>query len=166
MSDAVDQITAAWREVRPDVDVSPMEIVARITRLCQLLERDLAEFFRGYGLEFWEFDVLATLRRSGGDTGLTAGALNKAAMRTSGAITNRIDRLTAKGLVTRVPDPVDRRAIRVALTPEGLDLVDTLLPLHMANEQRLLSALSPTDRAHLRTLLSTLSVSLGDTSLT
>ncbi|WP_330184049.1 MarR family transcriptional regulator [Nocardia sp. NBC_01503] len=166
MPDAVDQITAAWREVRPDVDVSPMEIVARINRLAQLLERDLADFFRGYGVEFWEFDVLATLRRSGGDTGLTAGALNKAAMRTSGAITNRIDRLTAKGLVTRVPDPVDRRAIRVALTPEGLDLVDKLLPLHMANEQRLLAALSPTDRTQLRALLSTLSVSLGDISLT
>lgn len=143
-----------------------MEIVARINRLAQLLERDLADFFRGYGVEFWEFDVLATLRRSGGDTGLTAGALNKAAMRTSGAITNRIDRLTAKGLVTRVPDPVDRRAIRVALTPEGLDLVDKLLPLHMANEQRLLAALSPTDRTQLRALLSTLSVSLGDISLT
>ncbi|MRH86168.1 MarR family transcriptional regulator [Nocardia sp. SYP-A9097] len=143
-----------------------MHIVARINRLSQLLERDLAEFFRSYGLEFWEFDVLATLRRSGGDTGLTAGALNKAAMRTSGAITNRIDRLTAKGLVARVPDPVDRRAIRVQLTPEGRTLVDKLLPLHMANEQRLLAALTPTHRADLTTLLRHFSESLGDTTLT
>ncbi|MFB8009463.1 MarR family winged helix-turn-helix transcriptional regulator [Nocardia sp. NPDC056000] len=166
MPDAVDQITAAWREVRPDVDVSPMEIVARINRLSHLLERELAEFFRDHGLEFWEFDVLATLRRSNDPRGLTAGALNKAAMRTSGAITNRIDRLTAKGLVARIPDPDDRRAIRVNLTPEGLALVDKVLPLHMINEERLLAALSPTDRDHLNPLLRTLAISLGDTSLT
>ncbi|MFF2553432.1 MarR family winged helix-turn-helix transcriptional regulator [Nocardia sp. NPDC058058] len=166
MPDAVDQITAAWREVRPDVDVSPMEVVARINRLSHLLERELAEFFRGHGLEFWEFDVLATLRRSNDPRGLTAGALNKAAMRTSGAITNRIDRLTAKGLVARIPDPDDRRAIRVNLTPEGRTLVDKVLPLHMVNEERLLAALSPADRDQLNPLLRTLTISLGDTSLT
>ncbi|MCU1642740.1 MAG: HTH-type transcriptional regulator PecS [Nocardia sp.] len=166
MPDAVDQITAAWREVRPDVDVSPMEIVARITRLAQVLDRELIDFFRTHNLERWEFDVLATLRRAAGETGLTAGALNKAAMLTSGAITNRIDRLTTKGLVTRIPDATDRRAIRVSLTPEGRDLVDRLLPLHAANEQRLISALTPTDRKQIVRLLRHLSESLGDTSLT
>ncbi|MFI1914810.1 MarR family winged helix-turn-helix transcriptional regulator [Nocardia sp. NPDC020380] len=166
MPDAVDQITAAWRTHRPDVDTSPMEIVGRITRLHRLLDRALTDFFHTHNLERWEFDVLATLRRSTPESGLTAGELNKAAMVTSGAITNRIDRLTAKGLVERIPDTKDRRAIRVHLTAKGRGLVDDLLPLHMANEQRLLAALTPTDRESLIPLLRTLSESLGDTSLT
>ncbi|MFI6870947.1 MarR family winged helix-turn-helix transcriptional regulator [Nocardia sp. NPDC050406] len=166
MADAVDLITTAWREVRPDVDVAPMEVIARITRLGQVLDRELGDFFRGHGMEFWEFDVLATLRRSGGEEGLSAGALNKAAMRTSGAITNRIDRLAAKDLVVRVPDPVDRRSIRVQLTDKGRALVDELLPLHLANERRLLAALPEHDRIQLRDLLRGLAESLGDTSLT
>lgn len=166
MPDAVDQITAAWRTHRPDVDTSPMEIVGRITRLHRLLDRALTDFFHTHNLERWEFDVLATLRRSTPESGLTAGELNKAAMVTSGAITNRIDRLTAKGLVERVPDPKDRRAIRVHLTTKGRQLVDNLLPLHMANEERLISSLTPEDREALIPLLRTLSESLGDTSLT
>ncbi|MFC4123755.1 MarR family winged helix-turn-helix transcriptional regulator [Nocardia rhizosphaerae] len=166
MGDAVDQIIAAWGEVRPDVDVAPMAVVGRITRLSRVLERDLTEFFKGHGMEFWEFDVLATLRRSGGPEGLTAGALNRAAMVTSGAITNRIDRLAAKDLVVRVPDAVDRRSVRVQLTDKGRALVDEVLPLHMANERRLLGELSAGDSAALANLLRALAESLGDTSLT
>ncbi|MFJ4656150.1 MarR family winged helix-turn-helix transcriptional regulator [Nocardia sp. NPDC088792] len=165
MPDAVDQITAAWRTHRPDVDTSPMEIVGRITRLHRLLDRALTDFFHTHTLERWEFDVLATLRRSNPESGLTAGELNKAAMVTSGAITNRIDRLTAKGLVERVPDTKDRRAIRVHLTDKGRQLVDDLLPLHMANEQRLLTGLTPADREALIPLLRALSESLGDITL-
>ncbi|MEV0029244.1 MarR family transcriptional regulator [Nocardia sp. NPDC050793] len=165
MGDAVDLITEHWGRERPDVDVSPMHIIGRITRLSRLLEQDLKRFFAGHGLEFWEFDVLATLRRSGGAEGLTAGALNRAAMVTSGAITNRIDRLAAKGLVERVPSAEDRRSIRVRLTAEGRKLVDELLPLHIANEQRLLEALGAQDREELTALLRRLAESLGDTEL-
>ncbi|WP_336084748.1 MarR family winged helix-turn-helix transcriptional regulator [Nocardia sp. SSK8] len=165
MRDAVDLITAHWEVERPDVDVSPMAVIGRITRLSRILEQDLKRFFAGHGLEFWEFDVLATLRRSGGDKGLTAGALNRAAMVTSGAITNRIDRLAAKNLVRRSPCADDRRSVYVQLTPEGRALVDHLLPLHVANEERLLSALTPTDRDHLAALLRTLSIGLDDTTL-
>ncbi|MCP2291236.1 MarR family winged helix-turn-helix transcriptional regulator [Nocardia amikacinitolerans] len=165
MGDAVDLITAAWHRERPDVDVSPMHIIGRITRLSRVLEQDLKRFFAGHGLEFWEFDVLATLRRSGGAEGLTAGALNRAAMVTSGAITNRIDRLAAKGLVERMPCPEDRRSVRVRLTAEGRKLVDELLPLHVANEQRLLDALDTQDRDQLAALLRRLAESLGDTAL-
>ncbi|NNH74057.1 MarR family transcriptional regulator [Nocardia uniformis] len=165
MADAIDLITAAWRQQRPDVDVSPMEVVGRITRLARFLDLELTEFFNAHGLEFWEFDVLATLVRSGGDTGLTAGALNKASMRTSGAITNRIDRLAAKDLVVRVPDATDRRSIRVQLTDKGRTLVNELLPLHVANEERLLSTLSGDDREQLVKLLRGLAESLGDTAL-
>ncbi|MFD3510441.1 MarR family winged helix-turn-helix transcriptional regulator [Nocardia sp. NPDC058666] len=165
MRDAVDLITEHWHQARPDVDVSPMAIIGRINRISRILEQELKAFFAGHGLERWEFDVLATLRRSGGDTGLTAGALNRAAMITSGAITNRIDRLAAKDLVRRVPSPDDRRSIFVQLTDEGRELVDRLLPLHVANEQRLLSTLGARDREQLAELLRTLAVALDDTTL-
>ncbi|MGV9666848.1 MarR family winged helix-turn-helix transcriptional regulator [Nocardia niigatensis] len=165
MPDAVDQITAAWRQQRPDVDTSPMEIFGRLARLGRIVDRELSDFFRTQGLERWEFDVLATLRRAGNESGLSAGALNKAAMITSGAITNRIDRLTAKGWVERVPDPKDRRAIQVHLTDSGRALIDRILPLHMENEQRLLADLSPADREALIPLLRKFAESLGDLTL-
>ncbi|GAB4582323.1 MarR family winged helix-turn-helix transcriptional regulator [Nocardia sp. IFM 10818] len=165
MADAVDEIRAAWGRIHPDLDVSYVELTGRLTRIARILDRELTDFFRAHNMEFWEFDVLSTLRRNGGDTGLTAGALNKALMVTSGAITNRIDRLAAKNLVERVPDPTDRRAVRVQLTDAGRDLVDTILPLHAANQERVLQAFPATDRANLIPLLRSLSVALGDTSI-
>src|SRR5690349_3748413 len=118
-----------------------MGIIGRLNRLSRIVDRELKDFFAGHGLEHWEFDVLATLRRSGPPYALTAGALNRAAMVTSGAITNRIDRLAAKGLVERVPDEQDRRSVRVRLTERGLALVDEVVGLHVANEARLLASL-------------------------
>lgn len=165
MSDAVDQILAQWGRERPDIDVWPMGVIGRITRLSRRLDRELKEFFAGYGLERWEFDVLATLRRSGPPYELTAGALNRAAMVTSGAITNRIDRLAARGLVERLPDEEDRRSVRVRLTDEGRAKVDEILGAHVDNEVRLLAALAPEDRERLAGLLRGLLESLGDTSL-
>ncbi|MCO6008624.1 MarR family transcriptional regulator [Actinoallomurus purpureus] len=165
MSDAVDGIVAQWRSERPDVDVWPMGIVGRITRLSRILDRELKEFFACHGLERWEFDVLATLRRSGPPYELTAGALNRAAMVTSGAITNRIDRLTARGLVERVPDAEDRRSVRVRLTERGQTAVDEIVGPHVANEARLLASLGPEDRDRLGGLLRGLLESLGDTSI-
>ncbi|GGP10973.1 MarR family transcriptional regulator [Nonomuraea glycinis] len=164
MSDAVDAVTAQWRQERPDVDVWPMEVVGRISRLSRLLERELRDLFAAHGLESFEFDVLATLRRSGAPYELTAGALLKAAMVTSGAITNRIDKLETKGLVQRVRDSGDRRTVRIRLTERGLELIDELLAVHVANEARLLSGLGPADRDHLIALLRGLLESLGDTA--
>ncbi|MFI7452130.1 MarR family winged helix-turn-helix transcriptional regulator [Nonomuraea sp. NPDC049714] len=165
MSDAVDALTAQWRRERPDVDVWPMEVVGRVSRLSRLLERGLRDLFAEHGLESFEFDVLATLRRSGAPYELTAGALLKAAMVTSGAITNRIDKLEAKGLVQRVRDSGDRRTVRIRLTERGRELIDELLTAHVANEARLLSGLAPADRDHLVALLRGLLESLGDTAL-
>jgi DNA-binding MarR family transcriptional regulator len=165
LSDAVDQVIAQWRRERPDVDVWPMGIVGRIGRLSRVLDRELKEFFSANGLERWEFDVLATLRRCGPPYELPAGALNRAAMVTSGAITNRIDRLATKGLVERVPDAEDRRSVRVRLTKRGLAKIDELVAPHVANEARLLVTLSPREREDLATLLRNLLESLGDTSL-
>ncbi len=109
MADAVDAVIDQWRRERPDVDTWPVGVLGRIVRLSRVLEREQKEFFAEHGLEPWEFDVLTTLRRSGKPYELTAGALLKAAMVTSGAITNRIDRMEVKGLVERVRDFGDRR---------------------------------------------------------
>ncbi|MCO5972741.1 MarR family winged helix-turn-helix transcriptional regulator [Actinoallomurus soli] len=165
MSDAVDQILGQWARERPDLDAWPMGIIGRINRLSRLVDRELKDFFAAHGLEHWEFDVLATLRRSGPPYALTAGALNRAAMVTSGAITNRIDRLAAKGLVERVPDEQDRRSVRVRLTERGRALVDEVVGLHVANEARLLASLSPDRRMELADLLRDLLESFGDTSI-
>jgi DNA-binding MarR family transcriptional regulator len=161
----VDAIVAAWNRERPDLDAGPMGVVGRISRLSRVLDKELKDFFAGHGLEFWEFDVLATLRRSGAPYELSAGALLKSAMVTSGAITNRVDRLEAKGLLERVRDPDDRRGVRVRLTAVGLELIDRLVPAHLANEERLLAVLSRQDREALMALLRTLAVGLGDTTL-
>lgn len=165
MADAVDAILAQWGRERPDLDVSAMGVVGRISRAQSLLGRELKEFFAARGLESWEFDVLATLRRHGAPYELTAGALLRSAMVTSGAITNRIDRMEAKGLVERVRDTGDRRSVRIRLSPRGLEIVDELVGLHVANEERLLAALSPDERGRLAAALRTLLASLGDTTL-
>jgi DNA-binding MarR family transcriptional regulator len=165
MSDAVDQLLTQWRREHPDVDVRPMGVIGRITRLSRLLDRELKEFFAGHGLERWEFDVLATLRRSGPPYELTAGALNRAAMVTSGAITNRIDRLAARGLVERVHDGEDRRSVRVRLTDQGRATVDEMVGPHVANEVRLLAGLTSEEQDRLAGLLRSVLESLGDTSI-
>lgn len=165
MSDAVDALMDQWRRERPDLDIWPMGVIGRLSRLSRLLERELKEFFAGHGLESWEFDVLATLRRSGSPYELTAGALLKSAMVTSGAITNRIDRLEAKGLVERVRRGHDRRSVSVRLTPRGLEIVDEVVALHVANEARLLGSLAEDERDRLAATLRTLLEGLGDTSL-
>ena len=164
MADAVDAIAQQWARERPDVDVWPMGVVGRISRLSRILDRELKGFFAAAGLEYFEFDVMATLRRSGAPYELSAGELVKTSMVTSGAITNRVDRMAAKGLVERIRDEHDRRSVRVRLTPAGLKLVDELLPQHIANEIRMLADLPEADRETLVALLRGLLESLGDTS--
>ncbi|MEV4438910.1 MarR family transcriptional regulator [Streptomyces sp. NPDC049577] len=165
MADAVDSVIEQWRRERPELDVWPTGVVARVQRLARLLDKDLKEFFARHGLETWEFDVLTTLRRSGAPYELTAGAITSAAMVTSGAITNRIDRLEAKGLVERARTAEDRRTVRIRLTGAGRELVDELMGLHAANEARMLSALGRADCDRLADALRTLLESFGDKPL-
>ncbi len=154
MEDSVDRIIAQWALARPEVDVSPMAVMGRLSRLTRLFERELQAVFDQHGLQSGEFDLLATLRRADVEShGLTAGELASSAMVTSGAITNRLDRLVAKGLVTREADPLSRRTIRVALTREGRKLVDAALRDHVDNEERLLASMTSSERAELETLL-------------
>jgi len=160
--DAVDAVIAQWASERPEVDVSPIQIVGRVSRLSRHFERALKVHFADFDLERWEFDVLATLRRSGKPYELTAGALLKMALVTSGAMTNRIDRLESRGLVERRTDPADRRTVRIRLTPQGRKTVDTILVGHMANEERMLAPLDPRERSELEVLLRKLLVAFGD----
>ncbi|MEV0273646.1 MarR family transcriptional regulator [Hamadaea sp. NPDC050747] len=160
--DAVDAVIGQWAAERPDVDVSPIQIVGRISRLSRHFERALKTHFAGFDLERWEFDVLATLRRSGKPYELSAGALLKMALVTSGAMTNRIDRLEGRGLVERRSDPGDRRTVLIRLTTQGRETVDAILVGHMANEERMLAALSPGERRDLEATLRKLLISFGD----
>ncbi|MEU4745467.1 MarR family transcriptional regulator [Actinosynnema sp. NPDC023658] len=141
MADAVDLVMAQWSVQRPDVDTSPMAVLARVTRLARLLERELRDFVGRFDLEPGEFDVLTTLRRAGSPHGMTAGAFLSASLVTAGAITNRIDRMEAKGLVERVPDAADRRVVRIKLTDRGRVVVDGMLAEHMRHYARLLEPL-------------------------
>lgn len=157
MEDSVDRVIAQWARARPDIDVSAMGVLGRLSRLTRRFERELQEVFTRHGLHPGEFDLLATLRRADVDGhGLTAGQLADSAMVTSGAITNRLDRLLAKDLITREVDPRSRRTIRVALTRRGREVVDAALRDHVANEERLLSAMTAAQRGQLEGLLRTL----------
>lgn len=159
MDSAVDQ----WARTRPDLDVSPMAVVGRLSRASRLLERSVRQYFADHGLEPWEYDVLATLRRSGQPYTLTPGDLTRTVMIGSSALTNRVDRLVSRGFVTREVDPDNRRRVLITLTPAGLELVDRLAAGHYANEDSLLATLGPGERADLAALLRALLVSLGDT---
>src|SRR3954447_8672015 len=124
VEDEVDRLVAAWQQERPDLDVAPLEVLSRVSRLSRHLERERRAAFADHGLEPWEFDVLTTLRRSGEPYELSPGALLRATLVTSGTMTNRIDRLAAARLVRRRPDPEDRRGVLVSLTELGRERVD------------------------------------------
>lgn len=162
MADHVDQVLAQWRRARPDLDASPMGVLGRLSRATRLADRHLVEVFGAYGLQRGEFDILATLRRAADPDGMTAGALAAATMVTSGAITNRVDRLVAKHLVSRDLDPANRRTTLIGLTADGRALIDHALTDHVANEHRLLAGLTAQQREQLADLLRTLLLGLGD----
>jgi DNA-binding MarR family transcriptional regulator len=153
MEDEVDRLVAAWRRERPDLDVSPMEVLSRVTRLARHLDRARRQAFAAHGLESWEFDVLSALRRSGEPYRLSPGRLLRETLVTSGTMTNRVDRLAERGLVRREPDPGDRRGVQVRLTDEGSARVDAALAALLTNERALLTGLDATDRKQLADLL-------------
>ena len=152
-ADEVDALVEAWRRERPDLDVAPLEVLARVSRLARHLDLARREAFAAHDLEPWEFDVLAALRREGEPYTLSPGRLLQVTLVTSGTMTNRIDRLEAKGLVARVPDPHDGRGVQVVLTADGRARVDAGLTDLLAHERAILSALTSDDRDSLADLL-------------
>lgn len=160
MQDGVDAILDQWRAERPDLDLSGMSVIGRISRLERELRPRLEEVFARHGLEGWEFDVLATLRRSGPPFRLTAGDLLERMMISSGTVTHRINRLEGRGLIAREADPSDGRVVLVALTPAGRRLIDAAVEDHTANEAALVAALSPAERERLIRLMRQLACSL------
>jgi DNA-binding MarR family transcriptional regulator len=153
MEDEVDRLVAAWRRERPDLDVSPLEVLSRLSRLARHLDRARRVAFAERDLQVWEFDVLSALRRSGDPYRLSPGALLNQTLVTSGTMTNRIDRLAERGLVRREPDPNDRRGVLVTLTDAGLASVDAALSHLLKHEQELLVGLTSRQREQLADLL-------------
>jgi DNA-binding MarR family transcriptional regulator len=153
VQDEVDRLVAAWARERPDLDVRPMEVLSRVTRLARHLDRARRTAFAAHDLDVWEFDVLAALRRAGRPYMLSPGRLIEQTLVTSGTMTNRIDRLADRGLVIRQPDLNDRRGVRVKLTPRGKDAVDAALAALLESEQELLSGLSTRELDQLSGLL-------------
>ena len=162
MQDQVDFILAQWAEERPEMDASAMGVVGRVSRLSRYLEQHLQKHFAGFGLNRGEFDVLAALLRSGKPYQLTPTNLLEAMMLSSGAMTNRLDRLEMAGLIERISHPTDRRGVFVKLTAEGLDKISPIVISHVANEQKLLSALTTDEQRQLAQLLRKLLLSFGD----
>jgi DNA-binding MarR family transcriptional regulator len=150
MADHLDSVLAQWAEVRPDLDASPMGVIGRLSRLSRLIDAELRATFATHDLDPASFDVLATLRRNARD--LTPAELMRSSMVTSGAITQRLDRLESRGLVSRRPSATDGRVVHVSLTPAGLALIDRALPDHVATEHRLLASMSGEERAALATV--------------
>lgn len=161
--DPVDIIIEQWNAERPDVDVSAMAIIGRISRLDRIIRPRLNAVFATHDLEFWEFDVLATLRRSGDPFRLSAGQLLDSMMITSGTMTNRIDQLERRGFVQRIKDPDDGRVVLAALTKKGKETIDAALVDHAANERSIVDSLGSSDQLALIEVLRRFLVSLGDT---
>jgi len=159
-NDSVDAMLEQWKRERPDLDVTPTGVFGRISRIAALVEQSMDQVFEPHGLTVADFVVLAALRRSSRPYQLTPTALSRAMMVSSGGTTKRLDRLEARGLIRRDPDPDDRRGTLVTLTDTGLATIDTLESENVQNEERLLAPLPQNERAALTQLLRELLLAL------
>ena len=152
-SDHIDTILAQWRLERPDLNVAAIGQLGRLFRVVELADQELTRRLAAHELQPGWFDILAALRRSGSPYELTPTQLMSSTIVTSGGLTKRLDRMAEAGLLSRRPDPTDRRGTRIRLTRKGKNAIDRALPDHIANEESVLSPLSSTDRRHLDALL-------------
>ncbi len=151
--DQIDLILDQWQQESPQLDVSSLAVVGRILQLARLLEKHREAVLAEFGLNLWSFDMLATLRRQGAPYRLKPTELYGLLMLSSGAMTNRIDRLEKEGLVTRLRDPDDRRSVMVQLTDQGVERVDAVMPVLFERDNQLLDDLSKMETKTLITLL-------------
>lgn len=151
--DPVDTIVALWRQCRPDLDPSSTEVVGRIERLEYFINRRISDCLAGFGVNIGEFDVLAALRRTEPDYQLCPGALQHRVLITSGALTNRLNRLEQAELIGRLQDPNDRRGVIVKLTPKGMAVIEASIGAVLATERSLLVPLNVAEQQQLAELL-------------
>ena len=161
-SDEVDRSVADWSRERPDVDFAPLQVLSRVARLAKHLDRERRQAFAASGLEPWEFDVLAALRRAGAPYQLSPKVLLQQTLVSSGTMTNRIDRLVGRGLVERRTDPHDGRGVLVVMTGRGAEAVDAAISELLAGEAELLEGLSKADQERLTVLLRKLSLDFDE----
>jgi DNA-binding MarR family transcriptional regulator len=152
MEDEVDRLVAGWERALPELDVSPLEVLSRVSRLARHLDRQRNLVLARHDLEIWSFDVLSALRRAT-SSHLSPGQLLAQTLVTSGTMTNRLDHLEGRGLVRRKPDPSDARSVRVQITPAGRKRVDAALEDLVEREDAILGSLDPAERATLSGLL-------------
>lgn len=160
--DEVDELVEAWARERADLDTTPVAVFSRISRLARHLDLARRAAFTAHGIESWEFDVLAALRRAGAPYELSPGRLLRETLVTSGTMTNRVDRLAARGFVERSPDPADRRGVIVRLTAEGKVAVDGAFEALLDAERRFLADLPAREQEQLGDLLRTLLAPFAD----
>lgn len=160
-TDRVDHIVGQWRTERPDLDVSALQVIGRLHRVADRLREELLVVYRQHGLGEGEFDILAALRRAGEPFVAAPGELARTTMVTTGAVTKRVDRLVASGLVVRRGSDDDGRGRVIALTAAGRRLIDDAFAAHVRNEQRLLAGLRPEQRRALESLLREWGAALG-----
>ncbi|ERI90305.1 transcriptional regulator, MarR family [Clostridiales bacterium oral taxon 876 str. F0540] len=160
--DNVDLIIEQWKNEIPELNTKDMAILGRLQRIVKFSERKLGENFSKFTLNSGEFDVLATLRRSGGEFKLKPTKLYNLLMVTSGAMTNRIDTLEKKGLVNRVNDTEDRRTVYVKLTEKGLSLINEAVYEHVSVEEELLKKLTEEEKEILNSILRKISLNLEE----
>jgi DNA-binding MarR family transcriptional regulator len=151
--DLTDRVLGGWREARPDLEVEPLQVTARLSRIGPLLARRQEAVFGRFGLSRGEVGALSALRVAGPPHRLSPTRLGKGLMLSSAGITSRIDRLERRGLVRRLADPDDRRGVIVELTEQGLEVVDDAVAALMVSDRELLDRLDPQDVAQLEVLL-------------
>jgi DNA-binding MarR family transcriptional regulator len=163
MADHVDMLLSQWQRERPDLDVAPMAVLGRLSRVTRMVESRLATSFAQFGLQGWSFDVLATLWCTGHPFEMNPSAIVNSLMVSNSAMTNRIDRLEQAGWVERRNAPTDRRVTLVRLTATGLDLVNKAVDAHLANGRQLLESLDDAEQELLATLLRKLAAGVAET---
>ena len=158
--DEVDRILGEWAAARPDLDIAPLAVFSRMTRVTKHVDRARSQAFERSGLAAWEFDVLAVLRRSGPPFRQSPKVLVQQTMVSSGTMTNRIDRMATRGLVRRLTDPNDGRGVLVEMTEQGQTLVDAAMTRLADAEEQLLGGMPRAERERLATLLRKLAISV------
>ncbi|KZX70737.1 transcriptional regulator [Vibrio sp. HI00D65] len=153
--DAIDRVVEQWAKEKPELETEPMAMMGRIMRIAKYMETQVADLHKTYDMKLGEFDVLATLRRSGKPYRLTPSELIGSMMLTSGAMTNRLDKLEAKGLISREHSKEDRRSVSVKLTKDGLVLIDEMMTEHVEMQKKLVKSLSASQKKNINQLLKT-----------